>query len=235
MFATAAALAASAVAAVHAHDLASVEAELRASEPAAEVVREPVPRMVLEHATGARRRIEDLHGRVVLLHVAGDVWPADCAGDDDPLARVHALASDVPGLLAQLRLLRLAPGDAQTAHCAGTSREGVEPVRLLLAGRVQDAAGAATAWGFTPASRGGVAVVDAEGLLRARFHGNAFSPLALMLYAAALAHGEHEARSRTHGAAPRDLRALLAGGAFAGLGLLGYGLARRARRRRGSQ
>ena len=225
-----------------AHSMAAVDAELEASEPAADVLDEPAPELVLEDADGAPVRLGDFRGKVIILAFTED-GGRDACSPDGPVTKARELVAQAEGLGDQIQFIELvmrgpervakrAGGDDQCER--GESQRGNSLMLHDRRGRQEAGQDPVGAYGLeSPA--GGVVVIDPAGRLRARFHG-LFAPVRLMLYAAALAHGEHEAardpqlsREPDQGSLQWILAAL-----FALAAVLGYGLVGLWRRRPGS-
>jgi hypothetical protein len=221
-----------------AHSMREVEAALEAAEPAAEVVDEAAPDLVLEDARGKQVRLDDLSGRVVILDVTSAAPTNGCTVSAGPMAKVRELVTQVPGLHEQVRFLTVtgpgaaASGDRQ--HC-GQGDPGTNTVFVMHAARSRDGTRTdpAAALGLGAATATGAVVLDPSGRIRLRLRGGRFDPLQLMLFAAALAHAEHGATGQSTRAASSFPGALswAIGGAFAVLGLATYAVLESRRRR----
>ena len=189
-----------------AHSMREVEAALEAAEPAAEVVDEAAPDLVLEDARGKQVRLDDLSGRVVILDVTSAAPTNGCTVSAGPMAKVRELVTQVPGLHEQLRFLTVTgPGAAVSGdrqNC-GQGDPGTNSVFVMHATRRRDGTRTdlAAALGLGAATATGAVVLDARGRIRLRLRGSRFDPLQLMLFAAAQAHAEHGATGQSTRAA----------------------------------
>ena len=232
-----------------AHTMAKVEAELVASMRQAELIDEPAPDFSLQDLNKRTVGLSDFHGKVVVLNFVDARCREVCSLHSALIAKVQALEAEAEGLGEQVQFVSVATGTDDVVETAAVIREsGLDATNwiLLRGGSDRENAGLelAKAYGldFVRTSTGdkmlGVVthVIDPKGRLRARFHGLEFNPTRLMIYTAALAHGEHApvARGTAH-SSNRDRRLIL-GAVSSGVGLLVFiawvALSRRRARRR---
>jgi len=225
-----------------AHSMADVEAELEAAEPAAEVVDEPMPDVVLEDGTGSPVRLTESPRTVVVLSFGERRVRGSCAAIDRTVAKTRALVAEAEGLGEQLRFVTVIAGqrdvpESSDQHCeVGASALVRQSILYTRRGEETADSRVAETLGFGPGVASGVLVVGPSGRIRARFHGPEFRPVRLMMYAAALAHGEHGEPmdadvAEVTAASDRTSLRLALGGVFALSGALAYGLYARWRRR----
>lgn len=225
-----------------AHSMADVEAELEAGEPAAEVVDEPMPEVVLDDGTGSPVRLTESHRTVVVLSFDDRRVRGSCAAIDRTIAKARALVAEVEGLSEQLRIVTVIAGKRDVTERSdqkceeGGSALAPQSVLYIRRGGENADSRLAETLGFRPGVTSGVLVVGSSGRIRARFHGPEFAPVRLMIYAAALAHGEHGDPMDTDVAevtaeSDRISLRLALGGVFALSGALAYGSYVRWRRR----
>lgn len=209
-----------------AHSMREVEAALEAAEPAAEVVDEAAPDLVLEDARGKQVRLDEFSGLVVILDAASAARTNGCGANAGPMTKVRELVTQVPGLHEQVWFLTVTgPGAAASGnrqHCEQRD-PGTNRVFVRHAARSRDGARTdlVAALGLGASTAEGAVVLDPRGRIRLRLRGSQFDPLQLMLFAAALAHAEHGATGQSTHAASFFTGALpwAIGGAFAVLGL----------------
>jgi hypothetical protein len=221
-----------------AHSMREVEAALEAAEPAADVVDEAAPDLVLQDARGGQVRLDDFSGRVVILDATSAARSDGCTASAGLMAKVRELVTQVPGLQEQVRFLTVtghgaaASGDRQPC---GQGDPGTDKVFVMHAARSDDSARTdlAAALGLGAVTAQGAVVLDARGRIRLRLRGSRFDPLQLMLFAAALAHADHGATGQSTRAANSFTGTLpwAIGGAFAVLGLTAYAVFDSRRRR----
>ena len=222
--------------------MTQVDAELEESERYAQIVDEKAVEFALQDSEGRPLRLADLRGTVVVLNFLYARCRETCPLHSALIAKIQALAKEAKGLSEQIRFITVATDTEDEGATAALMREHGALHRLdpanwvfLHGGRGREGAGIglAKAYGleFVPAGDGeqmhGIVthVIDPKGRLRVRFHGLKFEPVRLMLYAAALAHGEHPAPQAMPASAPREVWIRLTlGVAFAVAGAIAYGL-----------
>jgi protein SCO1/2 len=219
-----------------AQSMGQVDAELKENERYAQVVDQPAVTFSLLDPQGRTVRLADFHGQVVVLNFlyarCHDTWPLHSA----LIARIQTLVKEVQGLSEQVRFITVATDTEDASETATLMRQhgekyGLDPQNWSFLhggpGRTRSGIDLAKDYGleFMPSGTGQqmhatvTYVIDANGRLRARFHGLAFEPVRLMLYAAALAHGQHTVVSTRMDF--RDIYAqLMLGALFAVFGLV---------------
>ena len=226
-----------------AHTMSKVEADLEATEPSARVTNEPMPALLLEDESGSVVRLAELQGKVVILSFENEQSSSNrCLSGEGPVMKAKALASEIPGLADQLRFVMVTV-DTHGSSIVRCEYEESEPAKVFLQYRhVHDeAAGSqlATILGFDANQTSGTIVIDPTGRVRARFQGSKFQPTPLMMFVAAVAHGEHPAPVDEHISFSHERLAvqLVFGGALALVGTAGYVflLRRRAKKRNSEQ
>lgn len=187
-----------------AHTMAKFEAELVASEPHVELIDEQAREFSLQDLDGRTVRLSDFRGKVVLLNFVEAHCRGTCPSQSTLIAKVQGLQAEAEGLGERVQFVSVATGTDSSVETASVMRErGLNPTNwfLLRGGPDYENAGLelAKTYGldFVDTSTDQqmlevvTHVIDPQGRLRARFHGLEFNPIRLMLYAAALAHGDH--------------------------------------------
>lgn len=200
------ALAALAPAAV-AHSVSEVETELEGRERYAQFVEQEAPSFVLAKANGQRVQAADLRGKVLVLNFVYARCREECPLHSRLIAQVQSQINEA-GLGDRVQFVSIATDTEEPEDTARILRDygaryALDPSNwmFLHGGAEGTDAGIEVAkrYGlqFVPTPEGeqmhGVVthVIDAEGALRARYHGLGFQPLNLTSYVAALAHGDH--------------------------------------------
>lgn len=223
-----------------AHTMSKVEGGLVARVPTAEVLDESLPDFRFEDRTGSVVKLTDFSGTVIVLSFDQRRVPGSCAAIDRVASKARTLVAGAKGLTEQIRFATVIIGEGGDSGfpqslCESGMSESEPPLELF----VRSVPGAsnsrfAESHGFGQGVTAGVLVVDASGRIRARFRGPAFEPVELMMFAAALAHGEHGIPEVTKDAEGRTdideatIRLSL-GGAFGLLGVVTYVLYTRTR------
>ena len=216
-----------------AHTMAKVETELIASERHAELLDQHAPQFSLQDLDGQTVSLSDFRGRVVLLNFVEARCRGACPSQSALIAKVQALLAAAPRLGEQMKFVSVATGTDDAVETAAIMRKGGLDTTdwIFLRGRPHrenEGFELSKAYGldFVRTNTGEqmleavTHVIDPEGRLRARFHGLEFNPVRLMIYAAALAHGDH-ALVVEEVARPDGLdRRLLFGAVASGVGLL---------------
>ncbi len=227
---------------VLAHQMSQVEANLVDSERYAQLVNRPAPGFNLRDASGRPVALTDFRGKVVVLNFIYARCHDTCPLHSSLVARIQARISEADGLDQQIHFLTVSTDTEDATETAALMAAhgktyGLAPSNWTFlhggVGRERGGLELAKAYGleFTPTGSGkqvhGVVthVIDPDGQLRARFHGLEFAPIQLMLYAAALAHGEHTPGFGAEGAvAPAWSSRLVFSAAIAVLGMAIYAL-----------
>jgi protein SCO1/2 len=213
--------------------MAEVEEELVASERHAELLDEQAPEFSLQDLDGRTVRLSDFRGKVVLLNFVEARCRGACPSQSTLIAKVQALQAEAKGRGEQVQFVSVATGADDAIETATIMRErGLDTTNwILLRGRSHrenEGLELSKAYGLdlVRTSTGEqmleviTHVVDPEGRLRARFRGLELKPVHLMIYAAALAHGNH-ALVVGEVAQSDDLdRRLIFGAVSSGIGLL---------------
>lgn len=228
-----AAIVAGAQSASLAHTMAKFEAELVASEPHVELIDEQAREFSLQDLDGRTVRLSDLRGKVVLLNFVEAHCRRTCPSQSTRIAEVQALQAEAEGLGERVQFVSVATATDSSVETATVMRErGLNPTNwiLLRGGPDHENAGLelAKTYGlnFVGTSTDQqilevvTHVIDPQGRLRARFHGLEFNPIRLMLYAAALAHGDHAPVVRETEKTTDLDRRLIFGAVSSGVGLL---------------
>lgn len=190
-----------------AHSAGEVETELQERERYAEFVERKAPSFALADADGREIRLADLRGEVLVLNFVHARCRDKCPLHSRLIAEVQSQVNEA-GLGDRVRFISIAtdtedPEDTAAIMRRYGARYGLDSANWLFlhAGIVGTDTGIEVAkrYGleFVPTAEGeqmhGVVthVIDAQGMLRARYHGLRFQPLNLTSYVAALAHGDH--------------------------------------------
>lgn len=190
-----------------AHSVSEVETELETRERYVQFVQREAPAFVLADAHGREVRLADLHGQVLVLNFVYARCRQKCPLHSRLMAEVQSQINEA-GLGDRVRFVSIATDTEDAAQTAEVmrgygARYGLDPTNwMFLHGGVQGTGAGieiAKRYGlqFVPTPEGdqmhGVVthVIDANGVLRARYHGLSYEPLNLTSYVAALAHGDH--------------------------------------------
>jgi len=190
-----------------AHEMGSLEGELRKSEPYAQIVNTEAKGFRLQDPGGREFSLDDFRGKVVVLYFLYSRCKDECPLHSLKIARIQQQIAE-SSLSDQVQFIAVAT-DIESASSTATSMQshaekfGLDPANwlFLYGGPGRQTAGMALAQeyalAFTPAGAGvqlhGLVthLIDPEGQLRARYHGLDFDPLNFTVYAAALIHGQH--------------------------------------------
>ena len=235
-----------------AHSMAEVEAQLKASERYGQFVDHVAPGFTLRDPDDHPVSLVDLRGKTVVLNFLYARCRDSCPLHSALIANVQSLVAEA-ALADQVLFVTIATDTEDSSETAVVMREhgtvhGLDPANWVFLhgghGREREGIELAKTYGleFVPTHDGEqmhavvTHVIDPEGRLRARFHGLKFGPVRLMVYVAALAHGDHApaASAGDAGGFSQDRLALRIGlgTVFATLSVLAFGVWTWMRRRR---
>ncbi|MBI2313954.1 MAG: SCO family protein [Betaproteobacteria bacterium] len=196
-----------------AHSTEEALQELREGEPYLQLVDYPAPAFALEDADGRKVRLGDLAGNVVVFNFlysrCTDACPLHMRLIADLQGQINATL-----MRDQVRFVTIATDTEEPRETASIMRQygarhGMDPRNWTFLhggpGNPDGGMAAAKTYGleFTPTADGqqmhGVVthVIDANGGLRARFHGLKLRPLALTNFIGALLYPDHPAGGRS--------------------------------------
>lgn len=196
-----------------AHNVGEVESSLRENERYMQPVSRAAPDFRLQDADGNLFALEDFHGKVIVLNFLYSRCEEECPLHSLKIAEIQRQIAEA-SLTEHVQFLTIATDTEAGSLTAESMRDhgakfGLGPGnwKFLFGGIGGERMGIALAesYGlkFVPTGSGeqmhGVVtfVIDPQGWLRAKFHGLKFDPLNLTVYAAALAHGDHDTESST--------------------------------------
>jgi protein SCO1 len=192
-----------------AHSLSELEGMLGDREKYFQPIDREAPDFALEEAEGGAVALNDLQGKVVVLHFVYTNCPDVCPLHAERIAEIQAMVNRTPMReLVQFVTITTNPEhDTPEVMREYASAHGLDPVnwRFLTSGadRPEDTTrNLAERFGhaFTQTEEGyqihGVVthVIDREGRWQANFHGLEFEPTNLVLYINALTHPHAEER-----------------------------------------
>ena len=207
---------------VHAHSpVDEVTADLKEKERYLEVVDREPPPFNLSDADGKRVALTDFAGKVVVLNFLYARCRDVCPPHSALLAKVQQQLRDAR-LVEGIQFVTIATDTEDARATAESMRQhgpnhGLDPANWVFLYRGTDPPDTtvqlAERYGlqFSPTPDGaqmhGVVthVIDPDGRLRARFHGLKFAPLNLIVYVAALLHGDHREKVSTGSAIPAEM------------------------------
>lgn len=205
-----------------AHSLERLESDLREREKYFQPLSRPAPPFTLQDASGSAVASSDLHGKVVILHFIYASCTDVCPLHAEKLAEIQDMINATPMREAvQFVTITTDPvRDGPEVLRAYGPAHGLDPANWVFLTSDADAPEAtrrlASAFGhtFTETVEGtqvhGVVthVIDANGVLRANFHGLQFDPTSLVVFANALVNDRHAPKPPAPSLLER-LRALL--------------------------
>ncbi len=188
-----------------AHSLDGLEADLKAREKYFQPISRPAPAVTLKDASGSVVTSADLHGKVVVLHFIYASCTDVCPLHAEKLAEVQDMINQTPmrETVVFVSITTDPVRDTPEVLRAYGPAHGLDPANWMFLTSGADAPEGtrrlASAFGheFTSTAGGeqvhGVVthVIDANGMLRANFHGLQFNPTSLVLYVNALVNDPH--------------------------------------------
>jgi protein SCO1 len=196
---------------VAAHSLDELEAQLRDREQYFQPIGKDAPPFTLEDADGRAISLEDLRGKVVVLHFIYTNCPDVCPLHAERIAEIQKMVNQTPMReLVQFVTITTDPEhDTSEVLREYGPAHGLDPINwiFLTSGpdRPEDATRRlAEQFGhkFTQSPDGyqihGVVthVIDRDGQWRANFHGLKFEPTNLVVYVNALVNDVHPANAK---------------------------------------
>jgi protein SCO1/2 len=202
-------LTAATVASSAAHSLGELEGMLGDREKYSQPIDREAPDFALEDAEGGAVALDDLRGKVVVLHFVYTNCPDVCPLHAERIAEIQAMINRTPMReLVQFVTITTDPEhDTPEVMRAYGPAHGLDPVNWMFLPSGPDRAGDTTrnlaerfGHTFTQTEEGyqihGVVthVIDREGRWQANFHGLEFEPTNLVLYINALTHPHADER-----------------------------------------
>jgi len=197
----------------YAHSMKGLEEQLFDKERYFQPIDKAAPHFSLEGVDGANIALEDLRGKVIVLHFIYTNCPDVCPLHAEKLAEVQQMVNQTP-MRDQVQFVTITTDPKNDTHDVlreyGLDR-GLDPVNWLglTTGpdRLSETRELVENFGhkFTEADDGYLVhsvvthVIDKEGRWRANFHGLKFDPTNLLVFLNALVNDEHGAESAEGG------------------------------------